>query len=461
MALPAPLAIGSLSMIFSPQHRSISRLCSPWALGWGLTLAAFCQTTNAQDWPQFRGPSGNGVLPALEHPLEWSNDKNLAWSVELSGSGLASPIVVGEQVFLVAAVGADPSVSFAAGVADMKPKTPAGPVQFTVQSYSLESGSLLWSKVLAETQPKYPIHGSNSYATESPASDGQRLYVSFAAIGLVAALDFSGNELWRREVGAYPTGNGFGTGSSLAVGEGRVYLQCDNDESSFVAAFDGATGTEVWRQTRAGKTSWSTPLFWKNSQRSELVTCGEGVVTAYDPATGEELWAISGISASFSGSPATEGDRLFFGNSGPMSSGPLLSVAAGLSGRREFKPRQENDGLAWFKMQAGPGMSSPVSTAGNLYISGRGRLSCYDANTGEEKYRERIQLETVAASMWAAGDRVFLLDEAGKTSVVAVGDEYRVVATNELTDDLFWSTPAVAGKSLLIRGVKRLYCIRE
>jgi outer membrane protein assembly factor BamB len=448
-------------MINSSQRMTLCFRYSVWVLGWGLVVAALTNATNAQDWPQFRGPDGNGVLAALAHPLQWSNDKNLAWSAELSGSGLASPIVVGDRIFLTTAIGADPSVSFAAGVADMKPKTPTGPVQFTVQSYSLENGNLLWSKSLLETQPQHPIHGSNSYATETPASDGQRLYVYFAAVGLVAAMDFAGQELWRRDVGAYPTGNGFGTGSSLAMGDGRIYIQCDNEASSFVAAFDGATGAEVWRQARAGKTSWATPLFWKNSQRSELVTCGEGVVTSYNPATGEELWAISGISASFSGSPATEGDRLFFGNSGPMSSGPLLSVAAGLSGRREFKPRQENEGVAWFKMQAGPGMASPVSVAGNLYISGRGRLSCYDANSGEVKYRERIQLETVAASMWAAGDRVFLLDETGKTLVVQVGDEYQVVATNELKDDLFWSTPAVAGNSLLIRGVKRLYCIRQ
>lgn len=426
-----------------------------------MALACTHHTAHAQDWPQFRGPSGDGVLPVLEHPLEWSNDKNVAWTVELAGSGLASPIVVGDRVFLVSAVGADPSVSFAAGVADMKPKTPSGSVQFTVQSYSLASGELLWSKVLSETQPKYPIHSSNSYATETPASDGERVYISFAAIGLVAALDMSGNELWRRDIGAYPTGNGFGTGSSLAVGDGRIYVQCDNDESSFVVAFKGDTGQEVWRKPRDGKTSWSSPLFWRNSKRTELITCGDAVVTSYDPATGAELWRITGLSSSFSGSPAIEGDQLFFGNSGPMSSGPLLAVTAGLTGEREFKPRKENEGVAWFKMQAGPGMSSPVSVAGNLYIAGRGRLNCYESGTGEVKFRERIPMETVAASMWAAGDRVFLMDEAGKTMVLAVGDDYKAVATNELKDDLFWSTPAVAGKSLLIRGVKRLYCIRE
>jgi outer membrane protein assembly factor BamB len=427
-----------------------------------LVLFTLClpDNLNGQNWPQFRGPSGNGVVDKLEHPVQWSDQENVAWSVELPGGGLASPIVQGDLIFLTTAIGAKPPVNFAEGVRDMRPKKPEVAVKFQVICFNLKDGSQRWSQTIIEKQPEFPIHGSNSYATESPASDGQRLFVYFAAVGTIAALDFEGKELWRKEIGAFPTGNGFGTGSSLTIGDNKVFIQCDNDKRSFVVAFDAATGGEVWRKDREGRTSWSTPLFWRNAQRHELVTCGSGFVTSYDPATGAELWTLTGIDSAFSASPAVDDKRIYFGNSGPMSSGPLLAVAAGLTGSHEFSPRETTSAVAWSKMQAGPGMASPVSADGRLYIPGRGILTCYSTEDGTVAYKERMPLASMVASMWTAGNRIFLMDETGKTLALESGKEFKVVATNQLKDDFFWSTPAISGKSLLIRGAKKLYCIR-
>ena len=415
----------------------------------------------AQDWPQFRGPDGSGVLKTLEHPQEWSNEKNIAWSAEMPGGGLSSPIVVGDRIFLTTAVGPKPPVSFAEGVRDMRPKTPDAAVKFHVICLNLEDGSKIWEKTVVEKRPEYPIHGSNSYATESPATDGKHLFVYFAAIGTIAALDFDGNEIWRKEIGAFPTGNGFGTGSSLTIGDGNVFVQCDNDRSSFVVAFDAATGDQIWRKERNGRTSWSTPLFWKNDKRTELITCGSGFVTSYDPKSGEELWKLTDIGMSFSASPALDENRIYFGNSGPRSNGPLVAVSAGMSGTQAFASDMKSANLDWSIMQAGPGMSSPVSVNDYVYIPGRGILTCYSATDGSVVFKERLKLGSMAASLWAAGDRVFMMDEAGKTIVLQTGPEFKIVATNQMPDDLFWSTPAVTGKSLLLRGVEKLYCIRE
>ncbi len=419
------------------------------------------QDTPTDDWTGFRGPSGSGVLKSLDHPETWSNETNLAWSVDMKGGGLSSPIVIGDQIFLTTAVGFTPPVSFMEGVRDMRPKTPDVALQFVVQCLSLDNGAILWETTIAEEQPKFPIHSSNSFATESPASDGKHLFVYFASIGTVCAMDFDGNQIWKKEVGSYPTGNGFGPGSSITIGEGKVFVQCDNDKSSFVVALDSATGEESWKQERDSRTSWASPLLWKNSKRNELVTCGSGFVTSYNPGTGEILWKLSGIGMSFSASPAVDKDRIYFGNSGPMSSGPLVAVSAGMTGEHQFAANAKIDNVAWSKMQAGPGMASPVSTGGYLYIPSRSKLTCYAADSGEVAFKQRLQLGSMAASMWAAGDRAFLMDENGKTVVLAVGPEMKVVATNEMSDDLFWSTPAVAGKSLLLRGAKKLYCIRE
>ncbi|MCP4098725.1 MAG: PQQ-binding-like beta-propeller repeat protein, partial [Planctomycetaceae bacterium] len=173
--------------------------------------------------------------------------------------------------------------------------------------------------------------------------------VYFAAIGIVAALDLDGNELWRQDIGSYPTGNGFGSGSSLTLGEGNVFVQCDNDDESFVVAFDAKSGEEKWRKERSGRTSWATPMFWKNDQRSELITCGSGFVTSYDPSSGEELWTMKNIGMSFSASPAADKQRIYFGNSGPRSSGPLVAVASGMTGEQEFDAKAEIENLAWSK----------------------------------------------------------------------------------------------------------------
>ena len=416
---------------------------------------------SAQDWPQFRGPLGNGVVPNLEHPEKWSYDENIAWSCEIPGGGLSSPIVIGEKVFVTTADGANKPVNFAGGVADMRPKKAESPLKFKVICLKLSDGSKVWEKTLATAKPKYGIHVSNSYATESPASDGKHVFAYFAAIGLVAAIDQDGNEIWRNEIGAYPTGNGFGTGSSITVGDQKVFVQCDNDESSFVVAFDSKTGKEAWRKPRDSRTSWATPIFWENNVRNELITCGSGFVCSYDPANGETLWKMDGIGMSFSASPAANADRVFFGNSGPRSSGPLVAVSAGMSGERQFSATAKMEKMPWAKMQSGPGMSSPVVVGDYLYVTGRSLLTCYSASTGEVVYKNRIQLGSTAASLWAAGDRVFILDEKGKTLVVKCGPEFEVLATNQINGDVFWSTPAVAGKSLLIRGAKKLYCIRK
>lgn len=427
-----------------------------------VTSAASAQESDgAGNWTGFRGPDGSGVLEKLEHPETWSSENNLAWSVDMKGGGLSSPIVVGNRIFLTTAVGFKPPVSFMEGVRDMRPKTPDAPLQFMVQCLNIDDGSMLWEKTIAEEKPKHPIHSSNSFATESPTTDGKHLFVYYASIGTVCALDFDGNQIWTQNVGSYPTGNGFGPGSSITVGDGKVFLQCDNDQSSFVVAFDALSGKQAWRKERDSRTSWASPLFWKNDKRNEVVTCGSGFVTSYNPENGEVLWKLTGIGMSFSASPAVDSKRIYFGNSGPRSSGPLVAVSAGMEGEHAFSNNSTIKNVSWSKMQAGPGMSSPVSTGGYVYVPSRKILTCYNNLTGEMAFKNRLQLGSMAASMWAAGDRAFLMDESGKTVVIEVGEEMKVVATNEIADDLFWSTPAVAGKSLLIRGAKKLYCIRE
>lgn len=427
-------------------------------------VLVLCSFAMSDDWRQFRGADA-GKLATIEHPVSWSADSNIAWSIPMKGSGWSSPIVVGDRIFVTSAEsesGGKPK-GMMAGVASMRSFRNAKPAKhkYVVTCLSLVDGSSIWTKTVSESVPPV-IHPSNTYATESPVTDGNRLFTFFATTGTLNAWDLEGNEIWRRELGSFRAGNGFGTGSSLAIFEDRIFVQYDNDESSFVAAYDGETGDEVWRDNdRPKKTSWSTPFIWKNAKQQELITCASGMVKSYSPKTGDVLWRITGMDSGFSGSPAVDSQRIYFGTSGPSSAGPLVAVNAGTEGEVPLDRKFENEKVAWSRTKSGPGMASPVVSNGYLYIPGSGGiLSCYDIKTGERSYRTRVKnMSTVAASLWADEQHVFILDENGTTHVIQSGPEFKEIASNEL-DDLFWSTPAIAGKSLLLRGVEKLYCIR-
>lgn len=417
--------------------------------------------SDANNWTQFRGPNGNGVVEAIKHPLQWSDTENVAWKVEIPGGGWSSPVVVGDKIFLTNAAGPMTPVGFRQGVANMRSTKPDSPLTFQAICLNLKDGSTVWETPFGKQMPEFGIHPSNSFATATPVTDGKNLFVYFASAGIVAGLDLNGKKLWKKEIGAYPTGNGFGPGSSLAIHGDNIFVQCDNDKESFIVALKKSSGDEAWRKQRKSRTSWSTPLVWKNQNRTELIACGSGFATAYNPETGDEFWTVSGISSAFSASPASDNKRIYLGNSGPRSSGPLLSINSSISGQHKFEPDTEFEGLAWSKMQAGPGMPSPVAVGGYLYVTGRGTLSCYSSKDGKQLYKTRVNgMKSAAASFWADKERLLILDEAGTTFVVQVGSEYKLVGTNKI-DDLFWSTPSVAGQSLLMRSATKLYCIRK
>ena len=431
------------------------------------TLSSSFSTASASDWGQFRGPEGNGVNTKAKLPVTWG-EADIRWTADVPGGGWSAPIQAGNKIFLTTAVSEEVGrpKGFGRGVASMgsfsRAKPPSEAVAFEIHCLNFEDGTLLWKQVVESRKPKHKIHPSNTYATETPATDGQHVYVYFASIGVVACFDLDGKEVWKREIGSFPSGNGFGTGSSLALADGMVYIQCDNDESSFLVAMDAKTGNDAWRVEREGRTSWSTPVLWSNKTRKELVVCGSGFVTSYEPKSGEVLWNLTGMGGSFTSSPATDKDRIYFGNSGPGSRGPLVAVKAGASGDIDLRAGEaEQDGLAWSVRSAGPGMASPVVVNGYLYVVSSGILGCYNAETGDRVYRERLpEMSSAASSLIGTADHVYILGEQGKTAVVKVGQDYELVAEN-LVEGLFWSTPAVVENQLLLRSATQLYCIGQ
>lgn len=339
-------------------------------------------------------------------------------------------------------------------------KPPKEPISFEVHCLSLSDGKLLWKKEVASRKPAHKIHPSNSYATESPATDGKHIYAYFAAVGVVACLDLDGELVWTRDLGAYPTSNDFGTGSSLAILAGRLFIQCDNERQSFLCALDTKSGQDIWRVERTGGTSWSSPVIWQNQHRAELVVCGTGSVVSYEPGSGAVIWELSGTGEAFSASPTFDADRIYFGNSGRNSRGPLVAVNAGAAGELTLDSLG-TEGVAWVEQTSAPGMCSPVVVSGRLYILSRGILSCHDAVSGKRLYRTRLpNASSVTASLWAAGENLYALNESGETAVVKVANDFKLVTSNKIPG-LYWSTPSVVGDALLIRDASQIHCLRN
>lgn len=428
----------------------------------GIVIALPQVHADAENTSQFRGPSGNGVFSSVL-PTSWGNSTNVAWTAEIPGGGWSSPVVAADRIFVTTAVSSDNTgpKGFSEGVQSMgsfqQATAPDKPLSFEVHCLSSSDGSIIWRKSIVSRKPPFKIHPSNSYATESPVTDGQSVYAYFAAVGVVVCLDMEGEQIWSRELGAYKTGNDFGTGSSLALTDGNLFVQCDNEEKSFVCALDTRTGDEVWRDDRSMGTSWSSPVVWKNRLRTELVVCGSGTVTSYEPTSGKVFWKLTGTGGAYSASPAFDEDRIYFGQSSRNSRGPLVAINAGATGQLTLD--SVGDSLAWAEDSSAPGMCSPVVLDGRVYVLSRGILSCHDAATGERLYRERLQnASSVTASLWAAGGKIFAINESGETSVIKSGEEFELLGSN-LIDGLFWSTPAANQSALLIRGANKIYCI--
>ena len=424
-----------------------------------LTLVAAalltCLPTWAQDWPQFRGPSSNSLTAETGLPSEWGPDTNIAWKARVPGRGWSSPIVWGDKVFVTTAVQEQ-----APTTSDRRVR--GGIYRWEVHCFDLASGKTVWTRVATRGAPRITTHQGNTYASETPVTDGRRVYAYFGMTGLFA-YDFDGNLVWKKDLGAYATEADWGTSSSPLVHGDNLFLQIDSIEDSFLIALDTVTGNEVWRVSRDEGSNWSSPIIWKNRVRTELVANGRRV-RSYDPATGALLWEMSIGGGRCSSSPTGDDEQLYFGSEArPDGGGFLFAVKAGASG--DITPRDgetTSAGVLWTQENAGPPMASPLAYRGLVYVLKRrtGIVTAFDAKTGEEVYKKRLKgAPGFWASPWAFDGKVFCLDDTGTTHVLRSGPEFEVLAMNPI-DEQSRASPALTGGGLVLRGVDHLYNIR-
>jgi outer membrane protein assembly factor BamB len=476
----------------------------------GGLLALAVSVSQSADWPQFRGPDGTGVIDDPKLPAEWDAKKNVAWKAPIPGVAWSCPIVVGDRVFVTTAVtdkqqkpkgggfggGFGPTGGGKGGFGKSGPggfpggmkKGPDAVYAWRVLCLDRATGKVLWDRTASEGKPRSSIHGSNTYATETPVSDGQSVYAYFGNTGLYC-YDLAGKQLWKKDLGAYGTMFGHGTGSSPVFHGGKLFVQCDNEEKSFLVALDAKTGDDVWKVSRPDKTAWCTPFVWKTRGRTDLVVGGSEKVRGYDPATGKVVWELSVPGGYCESSPVGDAERLYFGlTPGPggggggggfgrppgggggqpggmrFGGGGLYAIKAGATGDISLRGNAtSNAGVAW-SVKTGTSAPSPLVYQGYLYVLSQtgGMITCYDAKTGKVEYnRERIpQAKSFWASPWAANGKIFCLDEDGVTHVLKAGPEFDVLDKNALPRETYWATPAAADGALFVRGVDTLYCIK-
>jgi ELWxxDGT repeat protein len=388
-------------------------------------------------WPGWRGPNASGVAPAGCRAVHFNPAAGVRWRVDVPGRGKSSPVVSGDLVFLTTALPDD------------------DPPALAVLCYQRTDGRLLWTAEVGRAFGR--THAKNGFASASVATDGQRVYSFFGTTGLFCH-DLAGKEIWHAELGNLD--HQWGTAASPVLHGNLVIQLCDAESDSSIAAFDKISGRRVWRTARPSYGCWTTPVLVRAKagaqERTELIVNGtsskvadERFVIAYDPDHGRELWRVRGTTELVT--PTTlVGDGLVYSTSG--RNGPILAIRPGGSGD------VTDSHVAWRLDRGGPYIPTGVLHGGRLYVLGdAGIVTCYNPADGETIWKGRLR-GTFTASLVAAGDHIYAVDEQGTVYVLGAGDRFEIVAENDMQDRAF-ATPAIAGGELFLRTESRLYCI--
>ena len=435
-----------------------------------LLLAAVLglDAANAQNnWPQFRGPGSAGVSEATGLPDRWNAAENIVWRKEIPGRGWSSPIVWEDRIIITTTISEGQEEEAKKGIYPVigdRNKPTKNRRRWVVLCFDLKMGDLIWEREVHSGFPDWPRHIKNSYASETPCTEGQRVYAYFGNVGMFA-FSLSGTPVWERRWDRCKTRGDWGSAGSPIVYGGRVYLVNDNEEDSFIEAMDCGTGKTVWKTDRDERSNWSTPLIWVNRQRTEIVTPGTGKVRSYD-LSGNLLWELTGMSGITVPTPLS-GHGMVYVSSGFNGSRlrPLYAIRGGASGDISLREGESsNRYIAWCQPKAGAYNVSPILLGDQMYaLLDRGTIASWDARTGAEIYPfQRIDSRASAftASPWAYDGKIFCLSEDGDTFVIQAGPEMKVLAKNGL-GEMCLSSPALVPGALIIRTTRALYRIGE
>jgi putative pyrroloquinoline-quinone binding quinoprotein/putative pyrroloquinoline-quinone-binding quinoprotein len=429
-----------------------------------VALAVVAVSAGADDWPRFRGRSAGVAADDPALPDTWSATENVVWTADIPGLGWSSPVVWGDHVFLTSVVNTTQQEPPKPGFYLGDWPASSAPHRWTVYDIDFRTGKIRWERVVSSAPPGRAKHLKNSYASETPVTDGERVYFYFGNTGLFV-FDLDGKPVWSKPIGPLKTRNNWGTGASPVLHGDRVYVLNDNDDQSFLAAYDKRTGADIWRVNRVEGTNWSTPFVWENERRTEIVTSGSDKVRSYD-LSGTLLWEFSGMSTISIPTPFDHNGLLYLA-SGYIADAlrPAYAIRPGASGDISLKPDQtSNDFIVWSARTGAPYNPTPLVYGDYYYtLFDRGFFTSQDAKTGKEIYgRQRITGDAsgFTASPWGYNGKIFAMSEDGDTYVIRAGTAFEVIGKNSL-NEMTLATPAVAHGSLLVRTASKLYRISK
>lgn len=422
-------------------------------------------------WPSFRGLNASGVAQSSNAPLRWNAEKseNIKWKAAIPGLSHASPIVWDDRVFITTAIGSDTSSKLRVGLyGDVAPDKDVSKHTWKVFCLDKKSGKILWERTAYEGAPKVKRHTKATQANSTPVTDGKYVVALFGAEGMYC-YDMNGKLVWKKDLGALDSGwfydpdYQWGHGSSPIIFENLVIVQCDIQKNSFIAAYHLKNGKEAWRTSRDEIPSWSTPTIHASNGRAQLITNATKQIRGYEARTGKELWTLAGNSEIAVPTPIIAHDMAYV-TTGYRPIQPIYAIRLDAVGDISLQDTATtNAHIAWSKKRGGPYMPTPVIYEDYLYVcANNGTVTCYNAKTGAQMYRERLGGQGSAyaftASPIAAEDKIYFTSEDGEIFVVQAGPKYELLAANKM-GEVCMATPAFSDNILLVRTQQNVYAV--
>jgi outer membrane protein assembly factor BamB len=412
------------------------------------------------EWPQFRGPDGQGHATATNLPTSWSETENIVWKIEIPGRGWSSPVIAGNQVWLTTAVESPVSEAEKAerikGTTNNQPLVVSGKLSLRAVCVDRQSGSVIANvQLLTEDHPQ-PTHTMNSFASPTPVLMGGRLYAHFGAYGTACLDTASLQVVWTSRELVINHENG--PGSSPILWGDRLIVHCDGSDAQYIAALDIATGRIAWKTDRSGKMnaepqlkkSYGTPLVVEIGGQPHVVSPAANWLYGYDPATGRELWKVPYGQLGFSIAPRPVAGHGMVYMSTAFTQPQLLAVTLD----------NNNPAIAWRYAKQMPNICSPLLVGDELYtISDKGIMTCLDALTGSVYWTERLPGNYAASPLFADG-KIYVANRSGETTVLAPGKSFQSLGSGKL-DGQILASPAAIGQALYVRTDKALYRIAQ
>ena len=403
-----------------------------------LSLVVLVSLVSAEDWPGWRGPRSDGTVTDTGFPLTWTATENVKWKTALPGTGHSSPVISKGKVFVAGCVEADK--------------------KRVLYCVDRANGKILWERTSVESPLEFK-HNENSWASSTPAVDGERVYITFwdKPQMRVYCYDYEGKLLWDKNPGEFHSVHGFSSPPMLY--NDLVIINGDQDapkgKTAFIVALDKKTGEEKWRADRPTKLrSYCPPVVVEVAGKKQLVLTGSKCVASYDPDTGKQNWIIDGPTEQFVSSMVLHDGVLLLTAGFPK----YWVMAIDPTGSGNVTKTH----VLWSKLGEGGYVPSPVAHAGKLYlVDDKGVASCWDVKTGKQYWKERLGGKGHHASAVVADGRVYFTSDDGITFVMKASGEYEVPLSKNPLGEAVFASPAFSDGEIIIRGAKHLWCFAE